>query len=206
MDVNCTIYFKNLQMMNQNHEKMLVDLIENTNLTRRNKVILSAVVKAGEEACPMARYMLEKTSCVLLQAMPLRKRREDIMNLCTMYVSEYNAKNGTQLLGLDKEACRVVEEYSWPGNITQLKRVLKEAAMMTDGDFITEDTVSKCIYNEAFEEQTIQSDQIDLNQSLDDINYDLVRIILKEENMNRQRTADRLKISRTTLWRILKSR
>lgn len=45
----------------------------------------------------------------------------------------------------------------------------------------------------------------DLNRTLDDINYDIIRIVLQEENMNRERTAKRLGISRSTLWRILKS-
>ncbi len=206
MDINCTIYLKNIQNMNREQENAIIDQIENSNLCRRNRIILSGVVEAGEEACSMARYMLEKTTCILLQALPLRKRREDIMNLCTIYLSEFNVKNGTQIIGLDERAQKTVMEYSWPGNVTQLKRVLRESALMTSGDFITDETISKCIYNEAFESERIESEQINLNQSLDDITYDLVRMIMKEEKMNRQRTADRLKISRTTLWRILRSR
>ena len=206
MDVNCTIYFKNLQQMSTAQEANLIELIEHTNLCRRNQVIFSAAVREGEEMCSMAKYLLEMTSCVLLQAMPLRKRTEDIVSICTMYIMEMNAQNGTQILGLDRDAMEIVKNYSWPGNVIQLKRILSEAVMMTDGDYITGDTVSRCIYNETFSSQEVRVEHIDPNQSLDDMTYDIVRMVLKEEGMNRQRTADRLKISRTTLWRILKSR
>ncbi len=47
--------------------------------------------------------------------------------------------------------------------------------------------------------------QFDLNQTLEHITYDIVRMVLKEENNNQSRTAQRLGIGRSTLWRILKT-
>ena len=47
------------------------------------------------------------------------------------------------------------------------------------------------------------NNSVDLNQSLDDIIYEIACAVLANENMNRTKTAKRLGISRTTLWRIL---
>ena len=47
--------------------------------------------------------------------------------------------------------------------------------------------------------------QFDLHQTLDHITYDVVRMVLKEEHNNQSKTAQRLGIGRSTLWRILKS-
>ena len=44
---------------------------------------------------------------------------------------------------------------------------------------------------------------LDLNQTLDRINQDIIHRILAQENGNQSRTAARLGISRTTLWRFL---
>ncbi|MCI8660239.1 MAG: sigma-54-dependent transcriptional regulator, partial [Lachnospiraceae bacterium] len=47
--------------------------------------------------------------------------------------------------------------------------------------------------------------QFKLEQPLSDINYDIIRQVLREENDNHSQTAKRLGISRSTLWRILKN-
>ena len=44
---------------------------------------------------------------------------------------------------------------------------------------------------------------LDLSQTLDQINREIIRRILAEENGHQSRTAQRLGISRTTLWRLL---
>ncbi len=206
LDVKCTVYFKNLQEMTDELQKILVEFIENTNLCRRNQVIFSAVIKFEEKNCKMAEYLLARTKCVLLQAMPLRKRMEELPSLVAIYVSEINMRTGKQLLGLDGEAMDALAGYSWPGNITQLKRVLLEAAFLADGNYITAKNIKTCIENEMFELDGSVVCNIDLNQSLDDITYDVVRMVMKEEGDSKKKAAERLKISRTTVWRILNSR
>ena len=46
--------------------------------------------------------------------------------------------------------------------------------------------------------------RINLNQSLEKINQDIICKILEEEDGNRTNVANRLEISRSTLWRFLK--
>lgn len=45
---------------------------------------------------------------------------------------------------------------------------------------------------------------LDLNQTLDKINYDIVCKVLEEEQGNKSAALDQLGISRSTLWRFLK--
>jgi transcriptional regulator with PAS, ATPase and Fis domain len=52
--------------------------------------------------------------------------------------------------------------------------------------------------------QTISSEiGINLNRTLDEITHDIVLRVFKEEKTNQTRTAKRLGISRSTLWRML---
>ena len=45
---------------------------------------------------------------------------------------------------------------------------------------------------------------LDLTRPLSEIERDIVRAVYREEGMNQTRTAERLNISRSTVWRILK--
>lgn len=45
------------------------------------------------------------------------------------------------------------------------------------------------------------SNGLDLNKTLEEINQDIIQQVLKEENYNYTRTAARLGISRSSLWR-----
>ena len=206
MEINCTIYFKNIQVIDINLEKKLRDMIENTNLCRRNQVIFSGTVKGDSAECMMSEYLLTKVNCILLQALPLRKRKSDVLNLSIIYLSALNAELGKQVIGFENGADEEMLQYSWPGNVTQLKRVLRELVIGTDGNYITRKSVKECISNEIFSSEEANVSNINLNQSLNDITYDVIRRVMKEEGMNQKKAADRLKVSRTTIWRILNSR
>lgn len=202
--VHSTIYFKNIHKLSATNIRRLQRLIEESGLCIRNKVIFSAVTGPDGEVPSFARYILDEVSSMLLHPLPIRERKEDLENILVIYMNEMNIELGKQIIGFEKEARDEFLNYSWPGNITQVKRVLRQIMGSTEGPLITKDSVKKFIRNEIFENQEDHSFDIDLNQSLSDINYDVVRMIMKQENMNQSRTADRLGVGRTTIWRILK--
>ena len=93
-------------------------------------------------------------------------------------------------------------------NYTQFQRILQELAQMTHGNYITAQEVQEVLRRErtmATVNKLVEDagEPLDLNQTLDRINQDIIRRILTQENGNQSRTAARLGISRTTLWRLL---
>jgi len=123
-----------------------------------------------------------------------------------IYLNEMNVLFGKHIIGLTEEAERIFLDFQWPGNVTQLKRVLRELVMNTEGMYISAEMVEEHIRNEIFDSSETLTFNINLDQTLDGITYDIVNIIMKQENMNQSRTAKRLGVGRTTIWRILKSR
>jgi len=204
--VNCTIYFKNIHHLAPQHAKNLRKLIEQSNLCQRNKIIFSAVIEADGKKPEFARYILDEVQCLLLQPLPIRKRKEDLKNMLIIYLNEMNVLFGKHIIGLTEEAERIFLDFQWPGNVTQLKRVLRELVMNTEGMYISAEMVEEHIRNEIFDSSETLTFNINLDQTLDGITYDIVNIIMKQENMNQSRTAKRLGVGRTTIWRILKSR
>ena len=203
--VNCTVYFKNIQDISQANERKLRNIIEQTNLCKRNRVIFSATIADGEQQCPMSKFLLDETGCLLLQSLPLRRRTEDISSLAVIYISNLNSELGKQIIGFQAGAEDLLLKFPWPGNVAQFKRVLRELVLSTDGYYITPESVSGCLQNEVFSSDSESAPNINLNQTLDEITYDVVKMVLKQQNMNHKKTAELLNISRSTIWRILKN-
>ncbi len=60
----------------------------------------------------------------------LRERREDIPPLCLHFIDRFNREFGKCVRGVSEEAMKVLERYSWPGNIRELKNVLERVMIL----------------------------------------------------------------------------
>ena len=67
---------------------------------------------------------------------PLRERLEDIPLLVETFISEFNERNGKAVRALSPEAMRVLQRYSWPGNIRELRNVIERAVILSRGEFV----------------------------------------------------------------------
>ncbi|MGN2391365.1 sigma-54-dependent Fis family transcriptional regulator [Pelomicrobium sp. G1] len=95
--------------------------------THRN---LSEMVAAGE----FREDLYYRLQGIALTLPPLRSRT-DKRQLIQHMLAE--AAGGNDRASLDPEALQVLEEYDWPGNIRQLRNVLRTAIALCEGDTIT---------------------------------------------------------------------
>ncbi|MFO7447026.1 MAG: sigma 54-interacting transcriptional regulator [Ignavibacteriaceae bacterium] len=61
---------------------------------------------------------------------PLRERRGDIPILVKHFIKKFSDKD----ISISFSAMRLLEEYTWPGNVRQLENVLQRALILCDGD------------------------------------------------------------------------
>jgi len=61
---------------------------------------------------------------------PLRERMDDLPLLARAFISEFNAKHGTEVEGLAEDARALLETYAWPGNVRELRNVLERAVVL----------------------------------------------------------------------------
>jgi len=64
----------------------------------------------------------------------LRERREDIIPLATHFIGMYNKDFNKKVLGIAAMAERIMTDYSWPGNIRELKNVIERAIILGSDD------------------------------------------------------------------------
>ena len=153
--------------------------------------------------------------CVLLTIKPLREQREDIAASAGLYIDTLNQALGKQVVGINDDALRLLESYDFPCNHAQFKRILKEAVLSTNAPYISADTIRLLLDQETSlipsaslslpsELKSQETDFIlNLNQSLDSINREIIQHTLKNCGGNQTAAAKKLGISRTTMWRYL---
>jgi two-component system nitrogen regulation response regulator GlnG len=71
---------------------------------------------------------------------PLRKRTEDILFLAKRFVDITNIELGKSIQGFSPSTIEAILNYDWPGNVRQLRSVVRRAVLM-GADIITEEHV-----------------------------------------------------------------
>lgn len=72
-----------------------------------------------------------------LRMPPLKDRREDILLFANFFLDQANREMDKQLVGFDDKACRLLLDYPWPGNLRQMKNVIRRATLLATGKYIT---------------------------------------------------------------------
>jgi DNA-binding NtrC family response regulator len=68
---------------------------------------------------------------------PLRERRDDIPVLIDYFLKKHTRNTSRLVRGLTPETRRMMQNYSWPGNVRQLESAIERAILLCEGDLIT---------------------------------------------------------------------
>lgn len=97
--------------------------------TNRNLAVLVEEKKFRQDL-----YFRIKEAAVTLP--PLRKRPEDIPELFGYFLKEACEKTGRDIHLITEPAMRALMSYSWPGNIRQLRNVVRTMMVMCEKDIL----------------------------------------------------------------------
>ena len=126
----------------------------------------------------------------------LQERRDDIMLFANFFLDRANRELGRELIGFDADAAMLLQNYSWPGNLRQLKNIINRATLLAQGSFITVSDLD-----------LPQSEAVGATlQPLYDKDDEKKRILdaLKHTGNNKSKAAALLGIDRKTLYNKLK--
>ncbi len=202
-----TIYLKNVGALSKLQLNKLFTYIEQTKLHKKNRLLFSLVLnnKEQKETETARNYFENSLCCLTLKLPPLRERIDDIPSITALYIHKLNISSEKQIIGLETEAMELLQSFPWPHNLDQLQHVLNELVVITNTPYITYQSVKQILKQEQTSCPFQQTSHFNFNQTLDNINYQIIVAVLKQENGNKEKTSKRLGISRSTLWRILKN-
>jgi two-component system, NtrC family, response regulator AtoC len=154
--------------------------------------------------------LLYRLNAVGFHLPPLRERREDILPLARHFAGRVRAGNG-QRVRFSREVVRVLEEYSWPGNIRELENAVIHAAALCDQSVRPEDLpedIRRGDTRPAAEEATVAPEQGSIMTvkewvSLGRLEGEYVALVLEHTGGNKMAATRILEVDRKTLDRMV---
>ncbi len=138
---------------------------------------------------------------------PLRDRKEDLPLLAQHFLNEFCESNKLAAKQLSKNAIETLIQYSWPGNIRELKNVVRRTAIRSNSDIIEQvDLVNSQDHSRT------QDTEIEIKQDkkegtfkpLEEIEKQAIEKAYFHSDRNAAEAAKLLGISRATMYRKLK--
>ena len=146
-----------------------------------------------------------RINVIYLKVPPLRERKEDIAPLMNTFLQQYAALNAKKIRGIDKNALDVLVRYDWPGNIRELKNIVERMVVLSSGDELTLDQIPEDI-RQGNPLASGTNENVSLHHGITkiaDAEKELIRNALVETKGNKSNAAEKLGISRRTLYRKL---
>lgn len=128
----------------------------------------------------------------------LRERREDIDEFIRYFIQKSNQELQKQVRGVDAEVRKIFMQYHWPGNIRELKNIIKRAVLLTQSDLITRMELPEDMELSLMEQELEPT--ADLKAVQQQTEKELIIRTLAETKYNKSKAAKLLNIDRTTLY------
>jgi two-component system response regulator HydG len=148
----------------------------------------------------------------------LRNRKDDILDFAEFFLEKTNAELGKNVTGFDEEVLDTFLQYSWPGNLRELRNVVRRAVLLTEpGKKINkatlpwEITIGNILAHESYEPPAhsgappMRKKEMDLKDAANWAEYETIMSVLQKVNFNKKKAAEMLNIDRKTLYNKIKN-
>ena len=129
----------------------------------------------------------------------LKERKEDLLLFANHFLDLANTELRKDIIGFDAETVHIFQSYAWPGNLRQMKNVIKYATLLATGRYITRKELPEELTDPRLAPQTI----VQLKNA--DHEREMILKALQACGNNKTRAAQLLGIDRKTLYNKMKS-
>ncbi len=155
---------------------------------------LSEAVKQGE----FREDLYHRLNEFSIKVPALRERKEDLMLFADHFLNEANADLEKNVVGFSDEAIHAFKNYNWPGNLRELKNMVKRAVLLTQDDLIP----LKVLPHEIATASRTNNNDYGLFKNKNE--EQLILDALEKTGGNKSKAARMLSIDRKTLYNKLK--
>lgn len=140
--------------------------------------------------------LLYRVNTVEIRIPPLRERKEDIVLLAEHFLDQFKNKYNKPELRFEHSTIRKLEGYHWPGNVRELQHAIERSVILCDGNVLLPEDFFLVSREEPDDELLKFSDF-----NLEEIEKMVIRKALGASDGNITKAADKLGLTRTSLYR-----
>jgi two-component system response regulator AtoC len=159
-----------------------------------------------------------RLSVCRVQLPPLRERKEEIIPLTWMFLRRFAGEFSHSFVDVEPRVFQMLEGYSWPGNVREMKNILTNVAIFGEGKVLTGEMILEQL-GFRIEKDSNQNDKLVSQQlgklvlptqsdfelpedsfDLEEFTRDIVRKTLERFQGNKTKTASFLGLTRTQLY------
>jgi two-component system, NtrC family, response regulator AtoC len=175
---------------------------------------LGAAVEAGR----FREDLFFRLKVVPIELPPLRERPEDLPVLMDHFLHEFSTAFGKRFTSVSDAAVSAAREYSWPGNIRELRNMMERGVLLNDGAELTvemlqipggpvpdRDIAGFFLEMRRIQEKGIPDSGVPLEDLVESIERYLIRLAGEKAGWNQTRAAQYLRLNRDKLRTRLKN-
>src|SRR5580704_7259423 len=205
-DIDLTVQSKLLKVLEAHQFRRLGDVHDRTVDIR----LISATHRDLKELVRQQRFREDlyfRITIIPIRIPPLRERREDIPLLANDILRRITAERGCATIELEDTAMAMLQQYPWPGNIREMRNVLERAAQIAERNPLTvRDLELQYAESAAVCSANRPAHAIETNLTMRQLEARYIELVLAEESGSIDRAAQRLGISRSSLYSKVKSK
>lgn len=200
-----SIFLEEIEYLKNEYQKKLLDLIQ----AKINVKIIASTSKNLADFVQKGSFIEElffRLNVFPVRIPALKVRKEDILPLAENFLVSFSAKYGKKIDGFSENSINALRDYSWPGNILELRDVVSRSVLLCHGNLIqNEDLHLSYIHSESESGQALLFDDEDksLKVALNDFKRHYVAKILDECGWNQTKAGKILGIQRTYVSRLM---
>lgn len=154
-----------------------------------------------------------------IQAPRLNERGKDVLEFAEFFIAQSNAELERNVEGLSDEVTEVFLSYEWPGNLREMRNIIKRAVLLSSSNLIEKSVLPAEMFqhnvlknadvdtaviasSDGFAGASMQREDLKLYSSTNE--EQLIRVALEKAKYNKTKAANILGIDRKTLYNKLK--
>ncbi len=202
-DMSMELQAKILRVLENNE----VDIIGTNKPRKINVRVIAATNKNLEERIKNGLFRADlyyRLNVMNIYIPPLRFRKDDILPLTYHFIKIFNQVYNKSISSIDKSTEDILLNYDWKGNVRELKNIIEKVVIYCKGNSIGLMEIQKAMYNIEEINYIDYTETLNLKEAKNNFEKKYITNSLLRNNWKISKTAEKLGIDRTNLFKKIK--